>query len=173
MNLVKIAAAAVAGIAVAGAIAAFSATAQAEPSAKVPLQLAVPAGNKLVATFPAEGVQVYQCTDNAWTLLEPAATLRHGNETVALHSRGPVWVSTRDGSAVNAAAVPGASVPHANAIAELLLKSTANRGDGVFGKVTYVQRLATRGGLAPASPCAAGAQTSSPYEAIYAFYAAR
>jgi hypothetical protein len=173
MNRVKVAATALAGIAVAGAIAGFSATAQAEPSAKVPPQLSVPAGNKLVATFPAKGVQVYQCTDSAWTLLEPAATLRQGKETVALHTRGPVWVSTRDGSAVNAAAVPGAAVPHDNAVAELLLKTTANRGDGVFGKVTYVQRLATKGGLAPTSPCAPGAQTSSPYEATYSFYAAR
>jgi hypothetical protein len=172
MKRLPVVIATLAGVAVAGTIAAFTATAQAEPAAKVAPQLAVPAGNKLVATFPAEGVQVYQCTDSAWTLLEPAATLRQGKEEVALHTRGPVWVSTRDGSAVNAAAVPGASVPHTDAVPELLLKASANRGDGVFGKVTYVQRLATKGGLAPAGACAAGAQASSPYEAVYAFYAA-
>jgi hypothetical protein len=175
MNRMKVIAAALGGLAVTVTIAACSATAQADPAPNVPVpaKLAAPAGNKLVATYPAKGVQVYQCTNNAWTLLEPAAILKQGKENVALHSRGPEWVSTQDGSAVNAAAVPGASVSHDNAVPELLLKTTATRGDGVFGKVTYVQRLATKGGLAPTGSCTAGAQVSSPYEATYTFYTAR
>jgi hypothetical protein len=38
--------------------------------------------------------------------------------------------------------------------------------------VTYVQRRPTKGGLAPAGPCTAGAQVSSPYAATYTFYTA-
>lgn len=98
----------------------------------VPDALKVPDGNRLTGVFAATGVQTYTCTDGAWKLLEPAATLsvkgeRH-HRPVALHSRGPVWVSTVDGSAVNAAAV--ATSPRTGTIPELLLKSTATRGAG-------------------------------------------
>ena len=140
-------------------------------SMHTPPQLAVPEGNTLVAVFPADGVQTYQCgNDRTLTLLEPAAVLsdRRGRPR-ALHSRGPTWVSTDDGSAVNASPVANAPVP--GAVPELLLKATANRGDGVFGKVSYVQRLHTRGGVQPAGPCQPGSQVSVPYSAVYAFYA--
>ncbi|MEW1723593.1 DUF3455 domain-containing protein [Streptomyces sp. NPDC093109] len=141
--------------------------------AEIPAALQVPEGNKRVAELSAKGVQVYTCANGGWTLLEPAATLwRKGDlkqKTIALHSRGPVWVSTVDGSAVNAAAV--ANSPRTGTIPELLLKATANRGDGVFGKVSYIQRLETGGGVAPAGTCTDADQVSVPYTATYAFYA--
>ncbi|MFJ8361753.1 DUF3455 domain-containing protein [Streptomyces sp. NPDC093984] len=143
--------------------------------APIPPQLRVPDGNRRIASLEAAGVQTYTCTNGAWAFLEPAATLwkRHdgGRHTVALHSRGPVWISTVDGSAVNAAAVPGASVPHENAVPELLLKATATRGDGMFGSVSYVQRLQTRGGVQPTGSCTSGSQLGVPYSATYVFYA--
>jgi hypothetical protein len=187
MNHVKAIAATLGGLAIAGALTACS-TADAEPKLPAPAlsisatpakpieaapgSIDVPKGNKLVATLPARGVQVYQCIDKAWTLLEPDATLTQHNEVVALHTRGPVWVSTVDGSAVNAAAVPGASVTREGAIPELLLKAAATRGDGLFGKVTFVQRLETKGGLAPTGTCTPGTQISSRYEARYTFFVA-
>ncbi|MFB6844731.1 DUF3455 domain-containing protein [Streptomyces sp. NPDC056373] len=138
-------------------------------------QLRVPDGNKRIAELAASGVQTYTCTNGAWTLLEPAATLSDARDwrhrPVALHSRGPVWVSTVDGSAVNAAAVPGATNARPDAVPELLLKATANRGSGVFGSVSYIQRLSTRGGVAPAGSCEAGTQVGVPYTATYVFYA--
>lgn len=132
----------------------------------------VPAGNKMIAHFEGQGVQIYQCTDSAWTLLEPAATLSDHGKPVALHFKGPIWVSTVDGSEVDAAAVPGASVKHDSAVPELLLKASENRGKGQFSAVTYVQRLATRGGLAPTGSCTAGDQVSVPYSATYTFWTA-
>jgi hypothetical protein len=189
MNRVKAIAATLGGLAIAGALTAC-AIADAEPKLParalsisatpadpaeadpVPASIDVPQGNKLVATLPARGVQVYQCVDKAWTPLEPDATLTRDDQVVALHSRGPVWVSTVDGSAVTAAAVPGASVKRDNAVPELLLKTAATRGDGLFGEVTFVQRLETKGGLAPSGTCAPGTQVSSPYEATYTFFAA-
>jgi hypothetical protein len=142
--------------------------------APAPSGLDVPAGNRPIAVLDAKGVQTYTCTSAVWKFLEPAATLwEHGDlsrRAVALHSRGPVWVSTRDGSAVNAAAV--ASVTgRSNAIPELLLKATATRGDGTFGNVSYVQRLNTTGGLAPTQSCTEGSQIGIPYTATYVFYA--
>jgi hypothetical protein len=153
-----------------------TATSKAAPAASsaAPLQIAaqlkVPDGNKLASILSATGVQTYQCTSGAWKLLEPGATLSENGKVVALHSRGPVWISTVDGSAVNATAVAGASVTRPNAVPEVLLKSTGNRGDGVFGKVTYVQRLATEGGVAPTEACTGDAQTAVGYSATYAFY---
>jgi hypothetical protein len=38
--------------------------------------------------------------------------------------------------------------------------------------VTYIQRLNTRGGVAPAGTCTAGAQTAVRYSADYAFWVA-
>ncbi|WP_405821506.1 DUF3455 domain-containing protein [Streptomyces sp. NBC_01390] len=137
-----------------------------------PAALKVPEGNRLTGVFSAEGVQTYTCTDGAWKLLEPAATLwargDRSHRTVALHSRGPVWVSTVDGSAVNAAAV--ANSPKTGTIPELLLKSTTTRGAGVFADVSYIQRLNTHGGVAPAAACTGTDQVSVPYSATYAFY---
>src|SRR5437879_2031488 len=78
----------------------------------VPNALKVPDGNKLVASLDGAGVQIYQCVNSAWTLLEPAATLTDHGKTVALHFKGPIWVSTTDGSEVAATAVPGAAIDH-------------------------------------------------------------
>ncbi|WP_037303552.1 DUF3455 domain-containing protein [Amycolatopsis orientalis] len=139
----------------------------------VPEAVKVPDGNTRVATYRGEGVQIYGCANGAWTLIQPAATLSHHGRAIALHSKGPVWTSTVDGSTVGAAAVPGASSPRPNAVPEVLLKANLNSGDGIFGKITYVQRLDTRGGLAPAGACTAGAQTASRYSADYAFWAAK
>jgi hypothetical protein len=148
-----------------------AATASATPApAQVPDAVKVPAGNRPLVTYFGEGVQIYGCTDGAWTLIQPAATLSKHGRTVALHSKGPVWTSTVDGSTVGAAAA--ASSPRTGAIPELLLKANLNAGDGVFGKVTYVQRLNTTGGVAPAGTCAAGAQTAVHYTADYAFWVA-
>jgi hypothetical protein len=137
-----------------------------------PAALKVPDGNRLTGVLAADGVQTYTCADGAWKLLEPAATLRaekgRAQRTVALHSRGPVWVSTVDGSAVNAAAV--ASSPRTGTIPELLLRATATRGTGVFAGVSYIQRLDTRGGVAPTAACTGTDQISVPYSATYAFY---
>jgi hypothetical protein len=138
----------------------------------VPAALKVPDGNRLTGVFAAEGVQTYTCTDGAWKSLEPAATLRAAHDRsrrpVALHTRGPVWVSTLDGSAVNATSV--ASSPKDGAVAELLLKATSTRGAGVFADVSYVQRLDTEGGLAPTTACTGSDQVSVPYSATYVFY---
>ena len=138
----------------------------------VPDALKAPAGNKLVGSFEGIGVQIYQCTNNAWTLLQPAAIISDNGKPIALHSKGPVWVSTIDGSSVAAAPVPNAAVTHDDAVPEVLLKATENHGAGQFGSVTYVQRLATRGGLASKGTCTAGAEESVKYSATYTFYAA-
>jgi len=137
-------------------------------SVNIPPALAVPAGQKLVATMEVEqGSQVYTCTKDTYALLAPAAVLRSGKQLV-LHTSGPEWVSDNDGSSVVGAEI--ASAPRPNAVPELLLKSTSNRGTGLFGKVDFIQRLETFGGVAPTSSCTDGTQVAVPYHAQYRFY---
>ena len=143
-------------------------------SPAVPETLVPPPGHVLSATMAAQGVQVYQCVAGAWSLLEPAATLagrtagRPGKRVSAVHFRGPSWQSTDDGSLVEAKAI--ATSPVQGTIAQVLLQATKNRGTGVFGTVSYVQRLATGGGVAPAGTCTDGATAGVPYRALYRFF---
>jgi hypothetical protein len=139
----------------------------------VPPELVPPAGQKPLADFAASGVQVYQCTNGAWVFVEPAASLigrakgQRGVQT-AVHFRGPSWESTTDGSLVEARAI--ASSPVSGSIPQLLLQSTRNRGDGLFGHVTYIQRLATSGGAIPTGSCTDGQTSGVAYRAQYRFF---
>jgi hypothetical protein len=140
----------------------------------VPSGLQPPAGNVLSAQFAGAGVQVYQCSAaGAWAFLEPAANLTGYAKGVpgiqsAIHYKGPTWESTNDGSLVQGTAVASSAV--AGSIPQLLLQASANRGTGIFGSVTYINRLDTSGGAAPTSSCTSGQTIGVPYKARYLFY---
>src|SRR5580704_18556727 len=79
---------------------------------QVPVALAAP-GETVVATFHAEGAQIYDCKADAggklaWQFREPIATLLRDGMTVGRHYAGPNWEAS-DGSAVTGKAV--ANVP--------------------------------------------------------------
>jgi hypothetical protein len=150
----------------AGAVGAAPATHR----ASVPDVIKVPDGNRRIALMPARGVQTYQCTAGAWAFVQPDAILRNHGVAEVLHTKGPVWTDVRDGSSVTATAAANSPVP--DAIPQLLLKATGNRGPGLLAGVTYVQRLDTTGGVAPTGTCAEGATASVPYTANYAFWVA-
>lgn len=135
----------------------------------VPPELRVPPGNRLIAQLDGLGVQVYRCAAGSWVFLEPAAQLQD-QSPAAIHFRGPSWESIRDGSLVEATKVV-ASSPVDGAVPQLLLQATLTRGDGIFGDVTYVQRLATVGGVKPSTRCMDGQTLGVPYSAVYTFYA--
>jgi hypothetical protein len=145
-----------------------------------PSTLAVPAGNVLLFKTYATGAQIYVCTapaDNPgafmWTFKAPEAVLRNeAGEQVGRHFAGPSWQGN-DGSTVVGEAVTRADAADPGAIPWLLLKATSHEGAGVFSSITYIQRLETVGGVAPADGCdrsVAGATRSAPYTATYAFY---
>ena len=141
----------------------------------VPPNLVPPAGNTLNSVFKAKGVQIYGCTDAKWTLIEPAATLtgitlNPAKVASALHFRGPSWQSPDDGSLVEGTGPVSAPSTTPNSIPQLLITAKTTRGPGVFGDVTFIQRLATVGGVAPATACTAGATTSVSYTAVYRFF---
>jgi hypothetical protein len=52
----------------------------------------------------------------------------------------------------------------------LLLKAKSNEGAGIFSRVTFIQRLDTAGGRAPAGACAAGAEQRVDDNATYRFF---
>jgi hypothetical protein len=154
----------------------------------VPAALAVPAGATLKMKYHATGDQIYTCTASvaatgggtdggattyAWVLKAPDAKLfDDANTQVGTHFAGPTWMST-DGSDVVGARVAAVDSPMSDAIQWLLLKASAHMGSGVFMDVTYIQRLNTTKGKAPATGCdanAVGMETKSPYTADYYFY---
>jgi hypothetical protein len=140
--------------------------------------LAVPAGNRPSFSYDAVGVQIYACTATptsvGWMFQAPEATLydKHGH-IAGKHYIGPVWESN-DGSTVKGAKI-AAFTADPTAIPELLLQASAHTGTGTMSPVTFIQRLDTVGGLAPATGCDAdhvGAIARVDYTATYFFYVA-
>src|SRR5436189_4386244 len=87
--------------------------------AQAPAAIAAP-GETAVATWHAEGAQVYECKAGAdsklaWAFREPIATLLLDGKTVGRHYAGPNW-EHMDGSAVVAKAAGNAPAPDAKAI---------------------------------------------------------
>jgi len=142
----------------------------------VPPELVPPAGNVLTSVFKARGVQNYGCTAaGAWTLNEPAAVLtgielRPVKRVTAIHFRGPSWQSDTDGTLVEGQNPVWAPSDKPNSIPQLLIQAKRTTGEGTFGGVTYVQRLATAGGVAPAGGCTEGQTKAVLYTAVYRFF---
>jgi len=139
----------------------------------VPAGIQVPEGNKLFLVAHAIGTQNYTCNGaGAWGPAVPVATLydKKGKE-IAIHFAGPTW-QYKDGSSVLGMKAAGVTVT-TDAIDWLLVKavSTTIGDDGdKFTDTTYIQRINTTGGLAPAGACVSGSTASVPYTADYYFY---
>lgn len=137
--------------------------------------ITVPEGNKLAFHVYAKGAQVYRWNGAAWDFVAPVASLYAEPNffgEVGTHYVGPHWES-KSGSKVKAARVQDTGcTPDARAIAWLLLKKTETSGNGIFTKVTYIQRTNTTGGLAPTDPGSLNELREVPYTAEYYFYRA-
>src|SRR4051812_34846384 len=137
--------------------------------------ITVPEGNKLAFHVYAKGAQVYRFNGATWDFVAPVATLYaeegyHGE--VGTHYVGPHWES-KSGSKVKAARVQDTGcTPDPSAIAWLLLKKTETSGNGIFSKVTYIQRTNTTGGMAPSESGALNELREVSYTAEYYFYRA-
>ena len=153
--------------------------ARAQPPEEFPANLVVPSGNFMAFQVLAQGVQIYTCQARAdnpaafeWAFRAPEAILLNmRDEPVGRHYAGPTWEGL-DGSKVMGTARANADSPDPDAIPWLLLEAQAHEGSGVFGTVSFVQRLGTTGGRAPAEGCGApavGQEARVPYTAIYTF----
>jgi hypothetical protein len=164
----------------------------------VPEVLEVEAGNVPYLILHAVGTQNQVCQPRpsgvglGWAFFGPQATLfdADGRQQVTHYlSANPIengaaratWQHSGDTSSVWAAATAVYSEPDyvaAGAIPWLKLK-TVGAVDGPAGgykvsDTTFIQRVNTVGGIAPATDCPAiGAKLLVPYEADYVFYKAK
>lgn len=131
-------------------------------------------GNRVSFHAYALGVQIYHWNGTAWTFVAPEAALFNDpcyEEQVGIHYAGPTWES-KDGSKV-AGVRQAACTPNRGAIPWLLLAATPTPRHGIFARTTYIQRVNTIGGTAPAEAgSAVGDEARVPYSAEYYFYRA-
>lgn len=163
----------------------------------VPANLEVPAGHRAYLMTHATGTQNYVClprtsgTGMGWAFLGPQATgFNERGEQVLTHYLSnnpfengvlrPTWQHSRDTSAVWAEPVRSSTDPayvEPGAVAWLLLE-IRGAGNGPTGgdrlsSTTFIQRVNTSGGVAPASDCLVlGSKLFVPYETDYVFYQA-
>jgi hypothetical protein len=142
------------------------------PSAQ---HLAVPAGHVVSLGSFAAGVQVYRwnTTTNAWQFVEPIAVLFPFSSAfpIGVHYVGPTWSIPGAGSVVGTAVASATVNP--NAIPWLKLAAVSTSGTGPLAATTFIQRVNTVGGKAPARAGAPGEVVYVPYTAHYWFYRAQ
>src|SRR5262249_11320585 len=150
----------------------------------------------------AVGTQNYICLPSssgfAWTFFSPQATVSVSlssdvRQQVITHFLSPnpvengtprtTWQSSFDTSVVWGRAIQNTSAPNyvaQGAIPWLLLQPTGTQqgptGGNLMAQTTYIHRLNTAGGVAPATGCSqasnVGAMALVPYTADYLFYRA-
>ncbi|MEY2837915.1 MAG: hypothetical protein RJB60_214 [Pseudomonadota bacterium] len=148
-------------------------------NAALPEAVRVPAGQVQSGyTVTSGGEITYECRakkDMAdqfeWAFVGPVANLTDGSKTVGKYYAGPTWESM-DGSKVTGKQVAVApNMP--GAIPLQLVKANPATGSGSMQGVSYIQRLNTKGGVAPSTPCTnlqSGMRQVVSYQADYVFY---
>jgi hypothetical protein len=155
---------------------ALLASGQVIPRPEVPDKIKAPAGEDVVLVAHASGSQTYVCQAGAdgklgWTLKAPEAELRNDQgAAIGRHYAGPAW-KLNDGSEVTGKPIARVDSPDPGSIPWLLGTAIGHEGAGTLSRVTTIQRLNTKGGVAPAGVCTQGAESKSPYTADYYFYA--
>ena len=150
--------------------------------ASLPPTIQVPAGNRVAMETVGAGDITYECRDKAampgqteWVFVGPNATLsdRAGKQVGKYYGPPATWESM-DGSKVTATQVAVAPNGTGN-IPHQLVKANPAMGQGAMSNVSYIQRVATQGGVPPMAPCAAGSVGQKQvvkYQADYIFYRA-
>jgi len=188
------------GLAAFGRPLAFAGPAESGPVTplRVPASLEVQPGHEAFLVGHATGTQNYVCLPSgsgfAWSLFTPAATLfDDDHHPIGTHYFGPnptedgtiraAWESARDASLVWGRAIQSSTDPEfveEGAIPWLLVnvKDVGARegptGGRDFTNTTFIQRVNTHGGAAPATGCGQSADVGHrafvPYTADYVFY---
>jgi len=151
--------------------------------ASLPTAVQVPMGNKVAMETVGMGDITYECRDKAnmvgqteWVFVGPNAVLndRMGKQVGKYYGPPATWESM-DGSKLTVTQVAVApsgptSLPYQ------LVKANPAMGTGAMTGVTYIQRVALTGGVAPvATPCTPmnkGQKTTVKYQADYIFWKA-
>ena len=167
-----------------------------------PANLAVPQGNEVFLQGRAVGTQNYVCLPTAtgirWVFVAPQATLfvpifGELQQQVTTHflspnpaeagTARPTWMQSFDSSQVWGRSIASSINPNyvaPNSIPWLLVQAVGGAagptGGTLLSRTTYIQRLNTAGGVAPAAGCSqstdVGALSLVPYTTDYFFYRA-
>ncbi len=150
--------------------------------AALPAAVQVPAGNKVAMETVGVGEITYECRGKSdmagqyeWVFVGPDAKLmdRSGKQVGKYFGPPATW-ENMDGSKVTATQVAVAPAA-AGSIPLQLVKANPAVGSGMMSGTTYIQRVATQGGVAPSAVCDAtrmGTKQIVKYQADYIFYRA-
>ena len=166
-------------IAFAVLLATAGATFAAVDNASLPEPVRVPAGNSVTLETLGTGEITYECREKKdtagtfeWAFVAPVATLWDMQQkNIGKYYGGPTW-EAMDGSKVTGKQVAVAPASAGN-IPLQLVKADPAMGSGAMTGVTYIQRLETKGGVAPSAACntaAVGTKQQVSYQAKYVFY---
>ncbi|WP_411380421.1 DUF3455 domain-containing protein [Pseudomonas sp. MPB26] len=148
----------------------------------VPQSINVPDGHKVALQTTGVGEITYECRDKAnaagqteWTFVGPKAVLndRSGKPVGAYFGPPATW-QANDGSKITGTQLAVAPSGAGN-LPYQLVKANPAEGKGAMSGVSYVQRVALKGGVAPSSACTAankGTQAVVKYQADYIFWTA-
>lgn len=160
---------------------AFTCASSAFAQADLPDSIKVPAGHKVSMETTGVGEITYECktkADNAnemaWTFVGPKAVLndRKGQQVGTYFGPPATW-EAKDGSKITGTQLAVAPSGEGN-LPYQLVKANPVEGKGAMHGVTYIQRVALKGGVAPSTTCSAankGAKEVVKYQADYIFWA--
>ena len=146
----------------------------------LPDAVKVPTGNKVAMETVGVGQITYECRDKKdaagqyeWVFVGPDAALNdRSGKRIGKYFGPPATWESMDGSKLTATQVAVAPAGAGN-IPSQLVKANPAMGAGAMTGVTYIQRVATKGGVAPAMACDAaskGKKEVVSYQADYIFY---
>jgi hypothetical protein len=148
----------------------------------LPDSIKVPAGHKVALETTGVGEITYECRDkpNAagqteWTFVGPKAVLNdRSGKPVGTYFGPPATWQAKDGSKITGTQLAVAPSGAGN-LPYQLVKANPAEGKGAMSGVSYIQRVALKGGVAPSTVCSAankGEQAVVSYQADYIFWSA-
>lgn len=160
----------------------FSAVPAAYAQSGLPDSIKVPDGHKVAMQTTGVGEITYECRDKAnaagqteWVFVGPKAVLNdRSGKQVGTYFGPPATWQAKDGSKITGTQLAVAPSSPGN-LPYQLVKANPAEGKGAMSGVSYIQRVALKGGVAPSVECSTankGKQEVVKYQADYIFWAA-
>ncbi|VVP65487.1 hypothetical protein PS918_00131 [Pseudomonas fluorescens] len=160
----------------------FTAVPAAYAQTGLPESIKVPDGHKVALETTGVGEITYECRDKAnaagqteWFFVGPKAVLNdRSGKQVGTYFGPPATWQAKDGSKITGTQLAVAPSTPGN-LPYQLVKANPAEGKGAMSGVSYIQRVALKGGVAPSTECTTankGKQEVVKYQADYIFWAA-
>ncbi|MFJ7285012.1 DUF3455 domain-containing protein [Pseudomonas sp. NPDC099000] len=148
----------------------------------LPDSIKVPDGHKVALETTGVGEITYECRDKVnaagqteWIFVGPKAVLNdRSGKQVGTYFGPPATWQAKDGSKITGTQLAVAPSSPGN-LPYQLVKANPAEGKGAMTGVSYIQRVALKGGVAPSTECSTankGKQEVVKYQADYIFWAA-